>query len=86
MIVELFVEDGEKVEKGDKLFKIEVGGTVLTMMFFSVYVLFMNTRIKTNSKLPVGEALFNIPRKHRERLASNWNFNGNVSLYFCYLY
>jgi len=27
VIVELFVEDGEKVEKGDKLFKIEVGAT-----------------------------------------------------------
>ena len=26
VIVELFVEDGEKVEKGDKLLKIEVGG------------------------------------------------------------
>ena len=31
VIVELFVEDGEKVEKGDKLFKIEVGGTVLKL-------------------------------------------------------
>ena len=29
VIVEIFVEDGEKVEKGDKLFKIEVGGAVL---------------------------------------------------------
>eukprot|EP00795_Rhopilema_esculentum_P003055 gene3055-1338_t len=27
VIVELFVEDGEKVEKGDKLFKIQVGAT-----------------------------------------------------------
>ena len=31
IIVELFVEDGEKVEKGDKLFKIQVGGTMLKL-------------------------------------------------------
>ena len=37
VIVELFVEDGEKVEKGDKLFKIQVGGMndfVVIMHYF----------------------------------------------------